>query len=277
MNIKYTIGSILYFPLLPVMYFQAKRLKKTIPKLPEAEGIEGHSTNFKSPEKALRMLTIGESTIAGVGVKTHQEGFTGTLANALGEQLGVAINWKVYARSGYTVKRVIHKIIPKITENNMDLLVVGIGGNDAFTLNKPEKWKAEAKALISVLKERFPNAPIVFCSMPPIKEFPAFTSLIKSTVGNLVEILGEELQQVVNEFENVYYHNEIITLNSWNEKFGVNKSASSYFSDGMHPSKFAYQTWGKDVAGRIMNEEALKNMLQQRAERKQKVTTIKPN
>jgi lysophospholipase L1-like esterase len=262
MNIKYTIGSILYSPLLPVMYFQAKSIKKNIPKLPEAEGIEGFSKCSENATRTVKMLAIGESTIAGVGVKTHQEGFTGTLANSLAKQLEVNVDWKVYARSGYTVKRVIHKIIPKITEANIDLLVIGIGGNDAFTLNKPERWKQEATTLITTLKNKFPNAPIVFCSMPPIKEFPAFTSLIKSTVGNLVEILGEELNEVVKGFDNVYYHNEIITLKTWNNKFGLKKAASDYFSDGMHPSKFAYQTWAKDVAARIVNEEELKNVIQ---------------
>jgi lysophospholipase L1-like esterase len=32
------------------------------------------------------MLAIGESTIAGVGVQTHQKGFKSTLANSLSDQ-----------------------------------------------------------------------------------------------------------------------------------------------------------------------------------------------
>lgn len=263
MNIRYTIGAILYFPLLPVMYFQAKKIKNSVPKLPEAEGIEGRSTNSQPTLRTLRMLAIGESTIAGVGVQTHQEGFTGTLADTLSQYLSADIIWKVYARSGYTAKRVTQKIIPKITETKIDLLIVGIGGNDAFTLNKPERWKKEVKELIINLKEKFPNAPIVFCSMPPIKEFPAFTSLIKATIGNLVEILGEELIEVIKEFDNVYYNHDIITINSWNKKFGLDYNASYYFSDGVHPSKFAYQTWAKDLADIIVNQEKLKNALQQ--------------
>ncbi|MFQ3214689.1 MAG: lysophospholipase L1-like esterase [Marivirga sp.] len=258
MNIRYTIGAILSFPLLPIMYFQAKKVKNSVPKLPEAEGIEGRSTYSDAAQKTIRMLAIGESTIAGVGVTTHQEGFTGTLANALAEQLHTNIIWKVYARSGYTAKRVTEKLIPKITETNIDLLIVGIGGNDAFTLNKPERWKKETRALIINLKEKFPNTPIFFCSMPPIKEFPAFTSLIKATIGSLVEILGEALAEVIKDFDNVYYEHEIITINSWNKKFGLVYTASDYFSDGVHPSKLAYQSWAKDVADRIVKEEQLK-------------------
>ncbi|MDB9836326.1 hypothetical protein OAC51_05430 [Flavobacteriaceae bacterium] len=41
------------------------------------------------------MLTIGESTIAGVGVKIHQEGLTGVLANELATGLNIKVDWKV--------------------------------------------------------------------------------------------------------------------------------------------------------------------------------------
>jgi len=51
--------------------------------------------------------------------------------------------------------------------------------------------------------------------MPPIKEFPAFTPLIKFTVGNLVEILGEELQKTVNDYENVFYFGEKKLIKLW--------------------------------------------------------------
>lgn len=263
MNIRYTIGSILYFPFLPLMYFQSKKIKNSVPKLPEAKGIEGLSISSQSTPSTIRMLAIGESTIAGVGVQTHQEGFTGALADTLSQQLNADIIWKVYARSGYTAKKIIQKIIPKITETKIDLLIIGIGGNDAFTLNNPERWKKETKELIINLKEKYPNAPIVFCSMPPIKEFPAFTSLIKATIGNLVQILGEELVEVIKEFDNVYYQNDVITINSWNKKFGLDYTASHYFSDGVHPSKFAFQIWAKYLADKIVNEEKLKNVLQQ--------------
>ncbi|AWV97052.1 SGNH/GDSL hydrolase family protein [Arcticibacterium luteifluviistationis] len=265
MNFRYTIRAILYFPLLPLMYFQGKRIKNSVPSLPEAEGTEGRSTSNGSTQRTIRMLAIGESTIAGVGVQTHKEGFTGTLADTLSQHLGVDIIWKVYAKSGYTAKAVTQRIIPQITETEIDLLIVGIGGNDAFTLNKPKRWKKEVRELIITLKEKSPNTPIVFCNMPPIKEFPAFTSLIKATIGKLVEVLGEELLEVIKEFDNVYYKHEIITLSSWNKKFGFDHKPSYYFSDGVHPSKFAYQAWGRHLADEIVSQEKLKNALQQKS------------
>lgn len=259
MNFKYILGVFLFFPVLPLMYYQAKKIKKSVPNLPEAEGAEGQSTNHSTTQKTVRMLAIGESTIAGVGVQTHQEGFTGALADALSQSFNVNILWKVYAKSGYTAKNIIQDIIPKITETEIDLIVIGIGANDAFKLNIPRKWKREIRALVFSLQERFPKSPIVFCNMPPIKEFPAFTPLIKASIGNLVEILGEELKEVIKELDNVYYKSEIITIKNWNKKSGLNHHVSYYFSDGLHPSRFAYQAWAHDLANTIVQEKELRN------------------
>jgi lysophospholipase L1-like esterase len=150
MNFRYVLGAIISLPLLPIMYFQGKKIRASVPRLPEAKDTEGYSQNTSGNK--LTVLTIGESTIAGVGVKTHREGFSGTLADELAFKLNASINWKVYARSGYTANRVIEKIIPKISEESVDLIVIGLGGNDAFTLNSPRKWKKHIHDFNSCIK-----------------------------------------------------------------------------------------------------------------------------
>ncbi|MDB9836325.1 hypothetical protein OAC51_05425 [Flavobacteriaceae bacterium] len=78
--------------------------------------------------------------------------------------------------------------------------MIGLGGNDAFELNTPRKWKKDVRQLINNIKVKFKEVTIVFINMPPIREFPAFTSLIQFTIGNLVEILGEELKTCSKRF-----------------------------------------------------------------------------
>lgn len=264
MNIRYLSGAIISIPLLPLMYYQGKQIRANVPKLPEAQGVQGQCQPNGKSQSTLKVVSIGESTIAGVGVQTHEEGFTGTFANELSRRFNLNVTWQVYARSGYTARRVKEKLIPKITGDHVDLILVGLGGNDAFTLNRPSKWKAETRSLIESLNSKFPGAIIVFCNMPPIKEFPAFTSLIKFTVGNLVEILGEELQKTVDDYENVFYFGEKITLKGWIDKFQLNEKKEDFFSDGVHPSKLTYQVWAKDIANRVSKNERIKNALQLR-------------
>lgn len=259
MNFKYLFGAIVSTPLLPLLYFQGKKIRASVPRLPEASGLEG--TAHKNPTRVLRMLTIGESTVSGVGVATHEEGLTGTLAKTLAEGLDATIHWKVYAKSGYTAKRVTYKIIPKIAETNIDLIVIGLGGNDAFKLNSSGKWRLQMQTLIATLKAKFPDTLIFFLNMPPIKEFPAFTSLIKFTVGNLVEIFGEELEALVKDQKNVFYLSEIITLDVWIKRLKTNKRPDDFFSDGVHPSKFTYQTWAKYFGEYMLENAEVKKLL----------------
>lgn len=259
MNIKYILGSIITIPLLPLMYLQGRKIKATVPKLPEAQGVNGFCSVFS--KKTIRMITIGESTIAGVGVRTHQEGFTGALANELATKLKTNIDWKVYAKSGYTAKRIKEKILHLITEKSIDFVVIGLGGNDAFELNTPRKWNKDVRELIKSLRLKFKEVPIVFINMPPIKEFPAFTSLIKFTIGNLVAILGKELETIVKDFEHVYYYTRNVSCVDLIERFNLKIQPEDCFSDGVHPSKTTYQIWAKDVSNFITQSEEIKNDL----------------
>lgn len=259
MNLKYFFGCFLGIPLLPIMYVQGKRIRSSVPKLPEAEGNEGIVQSDSAT--SLRLITIGESTIAGVGVKTHEEGFSGTLAKELSVALDMTIEWKVYARSGYTAKRIGEKTLDRIPIQPVDLIVLGLGGNDAFTLNRPGKWRKHIQELIDELKARFGDVPIVFLNMPPIKGFPAFTRIIKFVVGNLVEILGEELKNQIKNQDGVYYYSRKITLEDWITRLNIKKDPKDFFSDGVHPSKLTYQVWAKDLANFITGLQGMRDKL----------------
>ncbi|EDP97790.1 SGNH/GDSL hydrolase family protein [Kordia algicida OT-1] len=255
MNLKYTLGAIVSVPLLPLLYFQGKRIRKTIPKLPEATGIEGISN--VSSNQTFQLITIGESTIAGVGATEHKTAFTGTLATALSAEISTNVAWKVYAKSGYTAKRVTHKIIKHINEKPVDLIVIGLGGNDSFVLNTPKKWNADIRELIATIRKKYPETPIVFTNMPPIKEFTAFSKTIKFVIGNLVLHLGKELEKIVKDYENVHYYARKIEFDDYVKRMNLNNPITDFFSDGVHPSEFAYQVWAKDVANYILEQKII--------------------
>src|SRR6056297_1092791 len=90
-HIIYFIGLLLISPMLPLLYIQGKRVKKRIPRLSEARNPRGNCTTTEESGKALKMVVIGESTMAGVGVETHDEGFSGCLAGELSRIWGLEI------------------------------------------------------------------------------------------------------------------------------------------------------------------------------------------
>ena len=257
MNFKYLALGILSVPLLPLLYFDAKRVRRKIPQLHEASNTEGFCKSDESSEIPLKLLTIGESTIAGVGVESHETGFSGTLAKELSEKTSKGVEWKVYAKSGYSSKDIIEKILPSIDEKEVDIIVLGMGANDAFTLNTPGQWKKNIIEIITHLQTKYPQVQICFTSMPPIKKFPAFSFSMRFVLGNLVENLGEELARTVQSFENVSYYDKPIDVEKWCRELGIEPKPELFFSDGVHPSELTYQIWAKETALEILKSSVI--------------------
>ena len=248
-NIQYLIASFFAPLLLPILYWQGKRIRSRVPKLPAAKAPRGKAGVGEQPP--FQLVTLGESTIAGLGVVTHKEGFSGTLAAHLSDQLERQVEWEVYAKSGYTAADVRRQLVPKLPAEAPDLIVIGLGGNNAFGLHPPWVWRRQVRQLIQDLRKRYADTPIVFTDMPPVKSFPAFTPLMRFLIGNLVEMLGRTLAKEVARHPGVYYYDHVITFEDWSKRLGVSGQAADFFSDGVHPSQLTYQVWARDIANFI--------------------------
>ena len=253
-QIKYILGTLLALPLLPFMYFQGEKIKKEVPKLPEAIGTEGVTGNGT---QQINLLTMGESTIAGVGANEHKNSLTGALADYLANHSNYKIQWKVNAKSGYTASEVVENLVPNEDGFNPDIIVIGLGANDAFHFNSPKIWRLGIKNLIEQLHLKFPTAPIVFLNMPPIHAFPAFTTPLRLVLGNLVNLLGDELELISKKYGFVFYNKERITFKKWLPKIEGATTINDVFSDGVHPSEATYQLWGRETAKFILENKLL--------------------
>ncbi|MBT8221306.1 MAG: SGNH/GDSL hydrolase family protein [Bacteroidia bacterium] len=249
---KFFLNALKTVPVLPILYLQGKQIRRNIPDLPEATGTEGFVEVAGSTP--IRLLTIGESTIAGIGVSTHEDGFTGALAREIAQIHGVSVQWKVCAQSGINARDAGSELIPRLKETTADLIVIGLGGNDAFEFNTPWRWRRDIHQLVTAVKDIFKTTPIFFTNMPPIRNFPAFTPLLQNVLGGHVELLGEELRKIVAPTNNVYYNDEVISFETWNKKYNIEGDATRYFSDGVHPSRLTYQIWARDMAAFINNQ-----------------------
>lgn len=253
MIVKYMLSLLATIPFLPVMYVQGKAIKKKVPKLPPAKSPSGYVD--RNATSTMSILGIGESTMAGVGINHHADGMLAAMSVTLSRSWKVNINWDIYAESGYNVKRINDEVIPIIPHRIVDLIVVAVGGNDAFDLATPWVFRQEIGRLIRLLQSAQPGVPIVFTNMPPIRNFPAFTPLIRRVIGGLVEIHGEVISGLIENYENVYFNSEIITLDSWADRLGIDMNEGDYFSDGVHPSALTYKTWGEAMADYIVERQ----------------------
>ena len=245
-GIRYVAGALLTIPLLPVLYLQAKWLRTRVPVLPPADGPEGTCGDLSA--SPLRIRVLGESTMAGLGATTHSEAFAGTLAGHLADLLGRGVEWRVIAESGYTARQVTEDLIPQLTDDTVELCIVGLGGNDTFELHSPARWRRDVLALIRALRRDHGDVPIVFLSVPPVYGFPAFTRLMQLTLGGLVHILADEMSAIAATQDNVWFDERRISLDGWVTDRSPDTTADDCFSDGIHPSPLTYRIWAEVAA-----------------------------
>ncbi|WP_226064790.1 SGNH/GDSL hydrolase family protein [Kaistella polysaccharea] len=244
MKKKYFIHLLRSIPLLPVIYFQGKKIKKNIQFLPEAKDPEG-LIDINS-DKTLNVLFIGESSFAGVGSDFHKNSFAGHFSNELSSVFHCNIGWKVYARTGYNVQKVHERILPKITETDCDLLVIGIGANDSFEFTQPKKWQINIQLLIDSLRLKFPETPISFVQLPTIEAFPALTKEMQSVLGNHKDLLAEYLHRQTSKNDNIYFPTNKVDIQKWMKQLKNGQTIEDFFSDGIHPSKLTYRIWARE-------------------------------
>jgi len=244
-QLKYILGAILFIPLLPILAIQGKRLKKRFPRLPAAENPNGRTVG-EGEEKTL--LVIGESTMAGLGVTKHVDGFAGSFARHYSSISKEIIGWEVVAKAGITAGRYRKRYLDKLPDTDPDLLLIGLGGNEVFELNSPNRWKTDMENLLIDLSAKYPNAQIVLLNLPPVESFPGLTGLMRFIFGNLMNLIHEVNLELEQRFENLTYARKRIVLSEWRKIIPEVKSDEDFFSDGVHPSQKTYQAWGIQTA-----------------------------
>lgn len=240
----YCIGGLFSIPFLPILMYLGKKTKRKVPSLGEAtENIISQVGNYPTH---LNLLTLGESTIAGVGVTSHNDGVTGATATHLSHNFEKTVHWQVIAKNGYTAERVTQKLVPQIPQMPFDFIVIGMGGNDTFQLNSPLTFKKNMILMLENIQVTQPNAQIIIINMPPVADFPAFPWLIQFLLGGLVSLHGKVIADLPSQFKNVYYISNKIRLKDWIPK-DKSLTAKDFFSDGVHPSSLTYKMWGNQI------------------------------
>jgi lysophospholipase L1-like esterase len=232
----YYIGALLSIPLLPVFYLQGIKARRRVPRLPEAtQNMQGVVPGV--PElRPFRLLVLGESSMAGVGIADHADGFAGQVSGAIGRATGRAVSWEVLAKSGYDARAVHQKLVPLIQEQDYDMVIVGLGGNDTFYLNGPLTFGRNMAMLIRKLRTKIPAAPIVIAALPPVGAFPALPPLVRLGLGALVRLHSFALRRFPIRFRGVYV--------AGRANLG---QGDQLFIDGIHPAAQAYTIWAEQT------------------------------
>ncbi len=209
-------------------------------------------------KESIRVLLMGESSIAGVGVRTHVEGIAGSLAKTMAAKYNYSVDWEVIAQSGITAAKAAQNLVPKIPLREFDLIVVGMGANNTFNFHSPYRWKSEVTHLIDRLIQAQPNCPIVFLNMPPVHQLPALPKVFQFLMGTLNSSFHTILKDLTKKYEQVHFSDEKISFQKWLRHAPPNSKIKDFFSDGVHPSRLTYKIWGQEMFKYLQSKGLIK-------------------
>ena len=234
MHLPFWLTTTLLFP---VLLYQGKQARRTTPRLPEAEGSPCGQYGEGTPAK--RVLVIGESTAAGVGVETHDQGLASQLAREIHERTGQTIAWHTFGVNGIRLGALIHKLeTAELPEADVVLLSMGVNDTTGFTPRF--RFRRQLRALRELLAPRY-SGPILLLSVPPMHLFTALPSPLRHVMGWRARQLDNLYIRLARQFpEDFRYVN-----------YPVVTDPELLARDGYHPGQKGYRYIAEALAERV--------------------------
>lgn len=235
------VAAILTPALLPVMLVQGYWLRRTTPRLPDAAGpLAGTIAGEGEP---LRLLALGESTVAGMGARTHETALAGQLALAVQHATRRTVQWEVVARSGINARQCSAELVPKLVGRCADVVMIALGVNDTIELHSARRWTSDVERLIEEVRAEVGDALVLLSGVPPLDYFPALPQPLSFVLGARSAALDRASLEMVKRLTRVVY---VPFQIDWNRRREL------FCADGFHPSELGYSEWGAQLATALM-------------------------
>lgn len=220
--------------LAPVLLPQAVWLAVRAMRLPEADGPRTGQAGEGVP---LRVLVLGDSSAAGVGVAHQNEALTGRLVAHL--EANYAVQWTLWARSGLTTSGMLRMLCAKPAQV-FDVAVVALGVNDTKNGMHTSRWQTNYETLLRVLRARHGVERIYVSGVPPLGAFPLLPRPLRDVLGARAARFDAALVHICN------HHN-----GAQHMPFDLPLEPELMAADGFHPGAYVYDIWAQRIAAAL--------------------------
>ena len=223
--------------LAPLLIWQGLRVRKHALILPEATGPR---SGVSGTGPLLRLLILGDSSAAGVGVETQDDALLGQLVARL--STSYEVHWQLIAKTGATTSDTFTKV-EKRRDVSCDVAVVALGVNDVTRSVPLKRWLTLTKSLFGVLQTNFGAKHIYTSALPPMGAFPVLPQPVRWIMGLTVDRYDAAMTAYQAKHPNVT-----------RIRFDLPLDPKLMASDGYHPSAQAYGIWADLLATEIRKD-----------------------
>jgi lysophospholipase L1-like esterase len=220
-----------------VLLRQGRRLRRDTPRLPDAPlpwkgSVDGPGGEGRGETPALRLLVIGDSTAAGVGVDHAELGLGGRLAEALAARTGRPVQWWAAGRNGATARDLVLHFLPPALEQRYDLVFVTVGANDALALRSARAFRRDIRRILQRTFAAHPHTALLMSSLPAFFRFRLLPDPLRRSLYRHSQALEGEARALVNAHPRAHMSPP---PPPYTEGF--------FASDEFHPSAIGYRDW----------------------------------
>lgn len=233
--------------LLPVIWWQSRQLRRHTPRLPEPDvaPLGKAGVGFSR----LRLLIVGDSNAAGVGVTDPAHTPAPLLAHALARLLSAgtmgltSVSWQVVARTGLSSQSAL-TMLAATPLQPADVLVTVLGVNDVLEGTSPARWLRNLDAIRSHAKHRAKVRFTVHCAPPRLDLLPLLPQPLRWVLGNQALRLDAALK---GHLRHVHRRSRFeLPFDPTRED-----PAQWLAADGFHPGAALYERWAQALAAHI--------------------------
>jgi lysophospholipase L1-like esterase len=230
-----TVGLFGSVALYPLVVLQGTVTRRRVPVLPP---LNSPCRGVASGQGAtIRMLAVGESTVAGVGLAHSDQTMAATTARALARQTHRPVAWQGHGLSGATVSEAAERLLPRIAAESADLLVIAFGVNDTIAYRSPSAFADDLAALVTAARGRIGEAAVVITGVAPLACFPALPWPLRTILNWRSAALQEAAEGLAGRLPRLVV-----------ERFSEPLGPHLFAADGFHPNVEAHALWGEEIA-----------------------------
>jgi lysophospholipase L1-like esterase len=225
--------------LAPVLLAQGRKTQRTALRLPEASVERVGRVQGEGDLRELRLLFVGDSTMAGVGVRQQTEALASRTASNVAKQLNRPVFWQLIARSGVNTSQA-QTLLELTNINPADVLITALGTNDVICQTPPRRFIEDYKRLLDTLLVRVGAGFTVVNGLPPLQITPALPQPLRWYFGRYACLLDNRLQQWVGLKRDMAY----VSLQWASDR-------TMLAEDDFHPGPALYAAWSDRIATQI--------------------------
>ncbi len=240
----------------PLWVAQALLMRRNTPLLPEAAGERSGEVAGVNGGGLLRLLIVGDSSAAGVGVATQDQALSGHLTRTLAQRSGQRVQWNLLARSGISSAHILALVQRELQHNAqqlvgasadaavdltvdlaVDVAVVLLGVNDVIEQLPTHHAVTHRAALADWLIANCGVRHVVFSPLPPMGKFPSLRPPLRWVVDADAQRHDRALAQWAATRGDV-----------WHVPIPITLSAEGMAADGFHAGEPVYKICGEALA-----------------------------